>query len=65
MTFKKGERVLTEEGEMGEILFVDRDGLEAQVALKHTSAKLRMDSLRKFNEAQVGKRARRSRKAGA
>ena len=33
MTFKKGEQVLTEDGEVGEILFVDRGGLEAQVAL--------------------------------
>ena len=48
MTFKKGEKVLTEDGEIGEILFIDRGGLEAQVALTRISTKIRCDSLKKF-----------------
>ncbi len=47
MTFKKGEKVLTEDGQIGEILFIDRGGLEAQVALARISTKIRCDSLRK------------------
>jgi preprotein translocase subunit YajC len=48
MTFKKGDKVRTEDGHAGEILFVDKDGQEAQVALERISIKLRTDSLRKF-----------------
>jgi hypothetical protein len=62
MTFKKGEKVLTEEGEIGEILFIDRGGLEAQVALARITTKIRCDSLRKFEAAEPQKQLRRSRK---
>lgn len=62
MTFKKGEQVLTEDGEVGEILFVDRGGLEAQVALKLVSAKLRTDSLKKFDAGAAGPQLRKSKK---
>ena len=48
MAFKKGDRVTTEEGDAGEILFVDKGGLEAQVALKQISIKIRTDTLRLF-----------------
>jgi preprotein translocase subunit YajC len=49
MTFKKGDRVRTDEGLIGEILFIDRDGVEAQVALEKTSIKLRSDTLEKVS----------------
>ncbi len=49
MTFKKGDRVRTDEGLIGEILFIDRDGVEAQVALQRLSIKLRTDSLEKVS----------------
>ncbi|BBO36478.1 hypothetical protein [Lacipirellula parvula] len=58
MTFKKGEKVLTEEGEVGEILFVDRGGLEAQVALQRISTKIRCDSLKKFEGVEPRKKTR-------
>ena len=45
MTFKKGDQVRTDDGSIGEILFIDRDGVEAQVALARISVKLRTDSL--------------------
>jgi len=48
MAFKKGDRVTTEDGDAGEILFVDKGGLEAQVALKQFSIKIRTDTLRMF-----------------
>ena len=48
MTFKKGDKIQTEDGHAGKILFVDKDGLEAQVALEHVSMKLRTESLRIF-----------------
>lgn len=48
VTFKKGEKVRTEDDQVGEILFIDRNGQEAQVALEKVSKKLRLDSLRKF-----------------
>ena len=48
MTFKKGDRIRTEDGHAGEILFVDKDGLEAQVALERVSMKIRTDTLRVF-----------------
>ena len=57
MTFKKGDRVRTEDGHMGEILFVDNDGVEAQVALERVTMRLRTDTLRVFDEkddAKVG-----------
>jgi preprotein translocase subunit YajC len=47
MTFKKGDQVRTDEGLIGEILFIDRDGVEAQVALARISVKLRTESLEK------------------
>ena len=62
MTFKKGEKVLTEDGEVGQILFIDRGGLEAQVALPRISTKIRCDSLKKFEAVEPKKQIRRSRK---
>jgi hypothetical protein len=53
MTFKKGEKVQTEDGQMGEILFIDKNGLEAQVALAHVSMKMRTDTLRRFDSESV------------
>ena len=54
VTFKKGEKVRTEDDQVGEILFIDRNGLEAQVALERISKKIRIDSLRKFeSEAAI------------
>ena len=50
MTFKKGDKVRTDDGYMGEILFIDNDGIEAQVALERVSLRLRTDTLRKFDE---------------
>jgi hypothetical protein len=55
MTFKKGEKVQTEDGEMGEILFIDKNGLEAQVALAHMSMKMRTDTLRRFDSESATK----------
>lgn len=64
MVFKKGEKVLTEDGEIGEILFIDRGGLEAQVALPRISTKIRTDSLKKFEpEAASPKRRGAKKKA--
>ena len=48
MTFKKGDKIRTEDGHAGEILFVDKDGQEAQVALERVSMKIRTDTLRVF-----------------
>jgi hypothetical protein len=48
MTFKKGDKIQTDDGRAGEILFVDKDGLSAQVALEHVSMKIRTESLRIF-----------------
>ena len=48
MTFKKGDQIRTEDGDVGQILFIDKDGVEAQVALERISIKLRTDTLRKF-----------------
>jgi hypothetical protein len=62
MTFKKGEKVLTEEGEIGEILFIDRGGLEAQVALQRISTKIRTDSLKKFEPEATAPKRRASKK---
>ena len=45
MAFKKGDQVCTEDGLVGEILFIDRDGVEAQVALERLSIKVRTDTL--------------------
>jgi preprotein translocase subunit YajC len=50
MTFKKGDKVRTDDGYVGEILFIDYDGIEAQVALERVSIKLRTDTLQKFDE---------------
>jgi preprotein translocase subunit YajC len=56
MTFKKGDQVRTDDGSIGEILFIDRDGVEAQVALAQVSMKLRTESLEKVAaEGAVGK----------
>jgi hypothetical protein len=49
MTFKRGDRVRNENGEAGEILYVDRDGLEAQVAFQRVTLKMRSDSLDKMS----------------
>ena len=48
MTLKKGDRVQTEDGDVGEVLFVDKGGLEAQVALPRVSVKIRTDTLVKL-----------------
>ena len=48
MKFKKGDKIQTEDGHAGEILFVDKDGLEAQVALERVSMKIRTETLRMF-----------------
>jgi len=53
MTFKKGDRIRTEDGYAGEILFIDKDGLEAQVALERISTKFRTDTLTKFEAEDV------------
>jgi hypothetical protein len=53
MTFKKGDKIQTEDGQMGEILFIDKNGLEAQVALAHVSLKFRTDSLRRSEPAMA------------
>ncbi len=50
MTFKKGDKVRTDDGHMGEILFIDNDGIEAQVALENSTVKLRIETLRVFDE---------------
>lgn len=50
MTFKKGDKVRTDDGYMGEILFIDNDGVEAQVALEQVTMRLRTDTLRVFDE---------------
>jgi hypothetical protein len=49
MAFKKGDRIQTDDGQAGEILFVDNRGVEAQVALQRVSLKMRTDSLRLFD----------------
>ena len=65
MTFKKGDQVRTEDGDVGQILFIDKSGLEAQVALERISIKLRMDTLQKFEVESVTKPAARAVGAGA
>jgi hypothetical protein len=50
MTFKKGDQVRTDDGQVGEILFIDRGGDEAQVALARISIKLRTDTLEKVGD---------------
>jgi preprotein translocase subunit YajC len=50
MVFKRGDKVRTDEGQMGEILFVDNDGVVAQVALERSTVRLRTDTLRVFDE---------------
>jgi hypothetical protein len=55
MTFKKGDKVRTDDGQAGEILFIDRGGLEAQVALARTSVKLRTDTLELFETEPVSR----------
>ena len=49
MNFKKGDKVRTDDGQAGEILFIDGDGVEAQVALARTSVKLRTETLEMFD----------------
>ena len=65
MTFKKGEKIQTEDGQVGEILFIDKNGLEAQVALAHVSMKVRTDTLRKFESDATVKSAVRPGAAAA
>jgi hypothetical protein len=65
MTFKKGDQVRTEDGDVGQILFIDKSGLEAQVALERISIKLRMDTLQKFEAEAAPKPAARAVGAGA
>jgi preprotein translocase subunit YajC len=60
MTFKKGDKIYTEDGHTGEILFIDKDGLEAQVALERISTKFRTDTLRKFEAEDVATAAKPS-----
>jgi hypothetical protein len=50
MTFKKGDKVRTDDGYMGEILFIDNDGIEAQVALERGTIRLRTETLQLFDE---------------
>jgi preprotein translocase subunit YajC len=50
MMFKKGDKVRTDDGHMGEILFIDNDGVEAQVALERVTMRLRTETLRVFDE---------------
>ena len=56
MKFKKGDKVRTEDGHAGEILFVDNGGLEAQVALARSTVKLRTDALELFDAPPPAKR---------
>lgn len=63
MAFKKGECVVTEDGEVGQILFVDRGGLEAQVALPRISTKFRTDSLRIYEIEPAARERRRTKKS--
>jgi preprotein translocase subunit YajC len=68
MTFKKGDQVRTDDGLIGQILFIDRDGVEAQVALERLSIKLRTDTLEKVTKdappvEAVAVKAPRKRKA--
>ena len=50
VTFKKGDKVRTDDGYMGEILFVDTDGIEAQVALERITVRLRTETLQIFDK---------------
>ena len=50
MLFKKGDKVRTDDGYMGEILFIDNDGIEAQVALERVTVRLRTETLKRFDE---------------
>jgi preprotein translocase subunit YajC len=50
MTLKKGDKVRTDDGYMGEILFIDNDGIEAQVALERGTIRLRTETLQLFDE---------------
>ena len=50
MKFKKGDKVRTDDGYMGEILFIDNDGIEAQVALERVTVRLRTETLHTFDE---------------
>lgn len=56
MTFKKGDKVCTEDGHAGEILFVDKGGLEAQVALERISLKIRTETLTMFDAPSPARR---------
>jgi preprotein translocase subunit YajC len=60
MTFKKGDKVRTEDGHAGEILFVDRNGLEAQVALERVSVKICTDTLTLIDLPAPAKRRAKS-----
>ncbi len=53
MAFKKGDNVRTEDGQTGVILFVDKNGLEAQVALARVSIKMRTESLEPLKAADA------------
>ena len=53
MAFKKGDNVRTEDGQPGVILFVDKNGEEAQVALARISLKIRTDSLEAVKAADL------------
>lgn len=48
MKFKKGDKIRTDDGQVGEILFIDNDGVEAQVALERISVRLGTDTLQLF-----------------
>ena len=65
MTFKKGDQVRTEDGDVGQILFIDKNGVEAQVALERISIKLRTDTLQKFEVEAAPKLAAKPVGAGA
>lgn len=57
MNFKKGDKVRTEDGHAGQILYIDNGGLEAQVALERITVKVRTDSLELFDAPPPTKRS--------
>jgi transposase len=53
MTFTKGDRVRNEDGDQGVILFVDKGGLEAQVAFQRLTSKVRTEFLSKMAPGEL------------
>ncbi len=56
MTFKKGDKVRTDDGFMGEILFIDNDGIEAQVALETGQPHVKSLALRSLRVRRCSRR---------